>query len=163
MQTTHLQPNRCNSQLYIHSHRVCTFLTHISPLWANQPFVLGCDSSTDHLTAYITHSIQSLASNLPSHIKDTKHNKILIENIPPLLSNTLLGTTDIMSQYRNIPHEEGIVAVIHFMEKYKHLLPTYCPPPNIVRITFDFILKHSPFKFMDTIYTKSLAPPWELG
>ena len=128
-----------------------------------QPFVSGCDSSTDHLTAYITHSIQPLASNLPSHIKDTKHNNILIEKLPPLPSNTLLVTTDVMSQYRNIPHEEGIAAVIYLMEEYKHLLATYCPLPIIVRITFDFILKHRTFKFMDTIYTKSLAPPWELG
>ena len=36
------------------------------------------------------------------------------------------------------------------MEKYKHLLPLNCPPPNIVHIILDFILKHSTFKFMDT-------------
>ena len=36
------------------------------------------------------------------------------------------------------------------MEEYKHLLPTNCPPPHIVRIILDFILKHSTFKFMDT-------------
>ena len=47
-------------------------------------------------------------------------------------------------------HDEGIAAVIHFMEEYKHLLPTNCPPPHIVRIILDFILKHSTFKFMDT-------------
>ena len=36
------------------------------------------------------------------------------------------------------------------MEKYKHLLPTKCPPPHIIRIILDFILKHSTFNFMDT-------------
>ena len=36
------------------------------------------------------------------------------------------------------------------MEEYKHLLPTNCPPPHIVRIILDFILKHSTFKCMDT-------------
>ena len=40
--------------------------------------------------------------------------------------------------------------MIHFMEEYKHLLPTNCPPPYIVRIILDFILKQSIFKFMDT-------------
>ena len=40
--------------------------------------------------------------------------------------------------------------MIYFMEEYKHLLPTNCPPPHIVRIILDFILKHSTFKFMDT-------------
>ena len=35
-----------------------------------RPVVFGCDGPTDHISAYITHSIQSLTSNLPSHIKD---------------------------------------------------------------------------------------------
>ena len=103
-----------------------------------------------HKPAYITHFIQPLASNLPSHIKDTKHFLSLIEKLPPLPSNALLVTADVTSLYTNIPHEEGIAAVIHFMEKYKHLLPTNCPPPHIVRVILDFILKHSTFKFMDT-------------
>ena len=40
--------------------------------------------------------------------------------------------------------------MIHFMEEYKHLLPTNCPPPHIVCIILDFILKHSTFKSMNT-------------
>ena len=39
-----------------------------SPL---RPIVSGCDGPTDHLSAYNTHFIPPLASNLPSHIKDT--------------------------------------------------------------------------------------------
>ena len=35
-----------------------------------RPIVSGCDGPTDHLSAYITHFIQPLASNLPSRIKD---------------------------------------------------------------------------------------------
>ena len=115
-----------------------------------RPIVSGCDGPTDHLSAYVTHFIQPLASNLPSHIKDTKHFLNLIEKLPPLPPNALLVTADVTSLYTNIPHEEGIAAVIHFMEEYKHLLPTNCPPPHIVRIILDFILKHSTFKFMDT-------------
>ena len=40
--------------------------------------------------------------------------------------------------------------VLHFMGEYKHLLPSNCPPPYIVHIILDFILKHSTFKFIDT-------------
>ena len=50
-----------------------------------RPIVSGCDGQ--HLSAYITHFIQSLASNLRSHIKDTKHFLNLIEKLhtlPPL-------------------------------------------------------------------------------
>ena len=112
--------------------------------------VSGCDSATDHLSAYITHFIKPLASNLSPHSKDTKHFLNLIEKLPPLPSNTFLITTHITSLYTNILHEDGITAAIHFMEKYRHLLPTNCPPPHIVRTMLDFILKHSTFKFMDT-------------
>ena len=91
-----------------------------------------------------------LQPNYPSHIKDKKHFLNLIEKPPPLPPNAVLVTADVTSLYTNIPHEEGIAAVIHFMEEYKHLLPTNCPPPHIVRIILDFILKHSTFKFMDT-------------
>ena len=101
------------------------------------------------ISAYVTHFIQPLASNLPSHIKHTKYFLNLIEKLPPLPPNALLVTADVTSLYTNIPHEEGIAAVIHFMEEYKHLLPTNCPPPHIVRIILNFILKHSTFKFMD--------------
>ena len=49
--------------------------------------VSGCDGPSDHLSAYVTHFIQPLASNLPSHIKDTKYFLNLIEKLPPLLPN----------------------------------------------------------------------------
>ena len=78
-----------------------------------RPIVSGCDGPTDHLSAYVTHFIQPLASNLPSHIKDTKHFLNLIEKLPPLPPNALLVTADVTSLYTNIPHEEGIAAVIH--------------------------------------------------
>ena len=87
--------------------------------------VSGCDCPTDHLSTYITHVIQPLASNLPSHIKDTKHFFNLTEKLPPLPSNALLVTADVTSLYTNIPHEDGIEALIH-----RHLLPTNSPPPN---------------------------------
>ena len=128
-----------------------------------RPIVSGCDSPTDHLSACVTHFIQPIASNLLSYIKDTKHFLNLIENLSPLPPNALLITADVTSLYTNILHEEGIAAVIHFMEEYKHLLPTICPPSHIVHIILDFIRKHGTFKLWTHIYTKSWVPPWELS
>ena len=104
---------------------------------------------TDHIYAYITHFIHPLARNLPSHIKDKTFSQPSWK-LPPLPSNALLVTADIMPLHTNIPQKEGIATMIHFMEKYKHLLPTKCPPPHVVHVLLDFILKHSTFKFMDT-------------
>ena len=39
--------------------------------------------------------------------------------------------------------------MIHFMEKYLHILSTNYLQPHIVCIIVNFILKHSTFKFMD--------------
>ena len=80
-----------------------------------QRIVSGCDGPTDLLSAYLTHFIQPLPSNLPSHIKDSKYFLNLIEKLPPLQTNAILVTADVMYLYTNIAHEEGLAAVIHFM------------------------------------------------
>ena len=79
------------------------------------PIASACDGPIDHLSAYF---MQPLASNLPSHVKDRRHFLDLIEKLPPLPPNALLVTDDVTSLYTNISREEGIAAVIHFMEEY---------------------------------------------
>ena len=67
----------------------------------------------------MTHFIQLLASNLESHVKDTKHFLNLIAKLapPPPPPKALLVTAYVTSLYINIPQEEGIAAIIHFMEE----------------------------------------------
>ena len=50
-----------------------------------RPIASGCDGPADHLSFYITHFIQLLPNNFPSHIKDTKHFIKLPEKLPPSL------------------------------------------------------------------------------
>ena len=121
------------------------------------PIVPGCDSPTDRLSSYVTHFIQPLANNLPSHIKGTKHFLHLIEKLPLLPTIVVLVTVDGTSLYTDIPHDDGISAVIHFMKKYKHLLPTNCPLPHIIYAIFHFIFKYSAFNFMDTHINQFLS------
>ena len=82
-----------------------------------RPIVSGCDGPTDHLSTYVTHFIQPLASNLSPHVKHTKHFLNLIEKLPPLPPNALLVTVDITSLYTNIPHQEGITTRIYVLHK----------------------------------------------
>ena len=81
------------------------------PGYPLQLIVSGCDGPTDHLSAYITHFFQPIASNLPSYIKDTKYLPNLIKKLSPLPSNALLFTADNTSLDTKITHEEGIAAV----------------------------------------------------
>ena len=127
------------------------------------PIVSGCDGQIDHLSAYITHFIDSLANNFPSYLKDTKHVVHLIEKLQPLQTNTLLVKVDVTFLYKKIAHKEGIVAVIHFMKEYKHLLPTNPLPHYKVCIILGFILKKATSNSWTTIYTESLVPLWETG
>ena len=109
--------------------RTPLFLTKI--LKPNCPLlciVSGCDGPTDRLSSYVTHFIQPLAKNLPSHMKESKHFLNFIANLPPLPTNAVLVTADVASLYTNIPHDDVISAIIHFIEKYKHLQPTNYPP-----------------------------------
>ena len=96
-----------------------------------RPIVSECDDPTDHLSSYIIHFIQPLANNLPSYIIDTKHFLNLIEKHLSFPTNAFLVTVDVTSLYTNIPHDDGIAAIIQSTEEYKHLLPTNCPPPRV--------------------------------
>ena len=62
-----------------------------------RPIGSGLDGSTNRFSLYITHFIQPLANNLPSHTKDKKHFLNLYEYLPPLLTNALSVTADFMS------------------------------------------------------------------
>ena len=89
--------------------------------------VSGFDGPTDHLSPCVTHFIQPRASNIFLTSLKNSHRFLI----------------------HKLPHKEGIAAVIHFMGEYKQPLPTKCPPPHIVCIILDFILKHRTFKSMD--------------
>ena len=45
--------------------------------------VSGCDGPTYHLSAYITHFMQPLASNIPSHLKTQNVSSALSKNFDP--------------------------------------------------------------------------------
>ena len=107
-----------------------------------------CDGPTDYLS--ISHPLHPAPSLQPPMMRQRHKTFSHPENLLPLSPNAILVTADVTSLYTNIPHKEGIAAVIHFMEEYKHLLPTNSPLLHIVWIILNFILKHSTFKFMDT-------------
>ena len=175
--TAHPHPNKCNSPWCLHSHTLYTFptqqtwppwnfyclpeiQTHLSSM-SYQKCISQTALSTHYFRmwwsnwpslSYITHFIQPEAKseslNLPSHIKDTKYFLNLIENLPLFPANALLVTADVTPLYTQIQHD-GISAVINFMEKQKHLLPSNYLPSYTVHAIRDFILKHSTFNFID--------------
>ena len=133
-----------------------------------RPIVSACDSRTDQLSNYITHFIQPLVETLPSYIQDSKHFPQLLESLPPLPENAILVTADVTSLYTNIPHEEGIDSVLHYMKLHADALPPGAPSPHTIGILLETILKHNNLSFMDkhflqlvgTAMGTKAAPPY---
>ena len=115
-----------------------------------RPIISGCDSPTDRLSSYIDTHIQHFCPELPSYIKDTNHFLKIIFNIPtPLPLHTILATIDVKSLYTNIPHEEGIRAILTALDnKHGRMWHTR----KIIHNFLEYILKGNYFTFQNQLY-----------
>lgn len=95
-----------------------------------QSIVSACDSPTNQLSNYVTHVIQLLVEIFLSKIWARKHFLQLLESLPPLPQNGILVTDDLTSLYTNIPHEEGIESVLHYMKLHTNNLPQVPQAPK---------------------------------
>ena len=81
-----------------------------------RPIVSGIDSVTSRVGKYIDFYLQPLVRNMPSFLKDTRQviNMLSVIEPPPGL---WLVTADVTSLYTIIPHDLGLEAVTHFLER----------------------------------------------
>ena len=115
-----------------------------------RPIISGCDSPTDRLSSFIDHHLKPFCSSLPSYIKDTNHFLQTIFNIAtPLPPNTIISTIDVKSLYTNIPHNEGIKAVLETLDS-KH--GRMWPLRTAIHQFLEYILKENYFTFKGKLY-----------
>ena len=81
-----------------------------------QPISSTYDCPTNQLSNYVTHFIQTFVEIFSSYIRHSKHFLQLLESFPLLPENAVSVTADVTSLYTNIPHEEGIESVLHYMK-----------------------------------------------
>ncbi|XP_057310207.1 uncharacterized protein LOC130648186 [Hydractinia symbiolongicarpus] len=82
--------------------------------------------------------------------------------------NAFLVTADVTALYTNIPHDEGIKAVLDFIKQFRNEMPKYTPPNHVFHTLLHLILKNSFFKFMTSFYHQikgtsmgtRMAPPY---
>jgi len=126
-----------------------------------RPIVSGFNSLTDNLSKFITHFIQSLATKIPSYIRDTKYLLNILYSLYEIPPNTYLVTADVTSLYTNIPHDEGIEATPFYLNHFRDDLPIYAPNTNVFRIILQLSLTTAPSDFKTTTTYKNWGLRWE--
>ena len=109
-----------------------------------RPIVSACACPTALISAFLDAVFQPLVAALPTYVKDTNHALNLLNDFsfPDDCTEKLLFTMDIVSLYTNIPHQEGLLAIKHFLQKSSRKLHI----PTILRLT-ELVLTLNSFSF----------------
>ena len=97
----------------------------LSPSPSPRPIVSGCRGPTEKILQLIDMRLQPFVPKIKSYIKDIGDFIKLMESLK-LPSNNTLATIDIKFLYFNIPHKEGIQAVLNTLY-YNKLKPLQKP------------------------------------
>ncbi len=123
---------------------------HKNPI-AVRPIVSGCSGPTEGISQLIDLVLQPFVPKINSYIQDSSHLIRLLENtnIP---TNSTLVTIDVKSLYLNIPHKDGIQAVLNRLYHQNPLSEEVPLPPNTMADLLGIVLKQNFFQFSDFVY-----------
>ncbi len=123
---------------------------HKNPI-AVRPIVSGCGGPTEKISQLVDLHLQPYVSKVNSYIKDSGHIINLIEKlkIPP---NCILTTIDVKALYLNIPHKEGIQAVLNRLYHNNRDSNEVPIPPESMRDLINIVLTKNYFQFADKMY-----------
>ena len=113
-----------------------------------RPNVSACNCPTELIA---TCRIASpLVSGLPSYVKDTNHMLDIVQSFryPVATSERFVFTMDIKSLYTEIPNNDGLLALQHFLNKRSVLEP---PTRTLVRLA-ELVLTLKSFTFNGSFY-----------
>ena len=117
-----------------------------------RPIVSSCNSITEPLSQFVDRWLQPHVKRLPSYLKDTTEFLRLIETTE-LPNNCLLASIDVSSLYTNIPHNDGIQNVLHYLKNNpdSYTQPEQ-PTPEVLAELIDIVLKNNVFEFNNEYY-----------
>ena len=123
---------------------------HKNPIGV-RPIVSGCGGPTENISQLIDLNLKPHIPKIKSYLKDSSHLISLLEStlIP---KNSTLVTIDVKSLYLNIPHREGINAVLNRLYPTQELADQMNIPPNTIVDLLKIVLEHNYFQFADTMY-----------
>ena len=114
-----------------------------------RPIVSACSCPTALISGFLDSVFQPLVAALPTYIKATNHALELFDQFtfPSLSPHRFLFTMNITSLYTNIPHNEGLVALKHFLQKSTLDINI----PTTLRLA-ELVLNLNSFTFADKHY-----------
>ena len=123
---------------------------HKNPI-AVRPIVSGCGGPTEKISELIDYHLQPHVQLIQSYVKDSGHMINIVENLK-LTSNCIHATIDVKSLYLNIPHNEGIQAVLnvlYYNNKDSHLIPI---PTGTMKDLLKIVLTQNYFQFSHEMF-----------
>lgn len=123
---------------------------HKNPI-SVRPIVSGCGGPTENISEFVDLHLKPHVSKIPSYIKDSNHLISLLENTK-IPKDCTLVTIDVKSLYLNIPHEEGIKAILNRLYRTHKLADKMAIPSGNMSDLLGIVLKHNYFQFADRMY-----------
>ncbi len=123
---------------------------HKTPI-AVRPIVSGCGGPTERISEFIDIHLQPLVSTVDSYIKDSGHIiRILEETKIP--TDCTLATIDVKALYLNIPHKEGVQAVINKLYRNNPNGTEVPIPQGTMTDLLNIVLTKNYFQFSEQMY-----------
>ena len=118
---------------------------------AVRPIVSGCGGPTEKISQLVDLHLKPHIPKIRSYLKDSGHLISILEGTPVPINHTL-ATIDVKSLYLNIPHEEGITAVLNRLYDTPELTDKMTIPPGNMKDLLGIVLKQNYFQFADRMY-----------
>ena len=123
---------------------------HKNPI-AVRPIVSGCGGPTERISRLIDLHLQPLVPLVDSYIRDSTHLIQLLEQ-KTFPEDVTLASIDVKALYTNIPHEEGIQAVLNRLYYNNPGSDRIAIPPGTMSDLLKIVLGKNYFQFADKMY-----------
>ena len=124
------------------------FSASIPCKWYPNTSEFASDPPSTIVSAYDSHSIQSLVETFPSYIRNRKPFLQLLESLTPFPDNTIMVTTNATSLCIKMLHEEDIKPVLYYI-KLQHETLSKGAPSHHKNDVFKITLMNINLSFMD--------------
>ena len=123
---------------------------HKNPI-AVRPIVSGCGGPTENISQLVDLHIKPHVPKIKSYLRDSGHLIAILENTP-IPTDCTLAIIDVKSLYLNIPHEEGIKAILNRLYRTQTQTDQMTIPPGTMTDLLGIVLKQNYFQFADKMY-----------